>query len=430
MGLNHKAAPLVIDQLLDREYFGMKLGLESISDLLAQLDNPQNNFHSIHVAGTNGKGSTATMMARILEASGRKVGLFTSPHLHAVNERFQINGQFISDHRLNRLAQKIQQLDESRKPAQPLSFFEFITALAFLYFSEEAVDVAVIEVGLGGRLDATNVLLPQVSVITSIAHDHEKYLGNKLEDIAAEKAGIIKPQVPVVCGGLKTAALKVIEQVAAEQQAPLVCVDAPASSQQGSFNLDQWEDLWVPLLGENQLHNGAIAVRAVQQYEQQLSCQQRLPRQAYYRGLAASTLPARMEIIHRCPLVLIDGAHNPAALTALIKTCQQIFSGKRIHCLFGAMNDKNIDAMLQTLKIESIQLYLTQPKLQRAAAVELLEQHVRKLGATAVSYADSETAMSQLMADFTSEDILLVTGSLFLVAEVRQWMQAYRQRAA
>ena len=262
------------DNLIDREYFGMKLGLDKIRKILSRLNHPEKKFRSIRVAGTNGKGSTAIMMARILQAGGLCTGLFTSPHLQRVNERFQINGRLISDARLNELAGAVESVDD---PEDHLTFFEFLTAIAFLYFAQEKVDVAIVEVGLGGRLDATNVLRPDVSVITSIAHDHEKHLGKTLEQIAAEKGGIIKEGVPVVCGEMSPPVRRVLEQMA--KGTSIQFVDPPKIHADGTFSTGSFNNLWIPTLGQGQVQNAVVAVHAVQTFLKKNRMGSLLPRQ-------------------------------------------------------------------------------------------------------------------------------------------------------
>lgn len=404
-----------ISELCDREYFGMKLGLKKIRRVLKRLGNPEKRLLAIHVAGTNGKGSTATMIARILEAADLKVGLFISPHLDQINERFQINGTTISDDRLNELVSQVEAADETG--GGRLSFFEFMTIVAFLYFAEAGVDLAVIETGLGGRLDATNVIRPLVSVITPISYDHEKHLGAKLEQIAAEKGGIIKRRVPLVCAPQVPRVKQVLRRLAKHKAAPLHFAESPQLASDGHFRLDGFRNLWTPNLGRFQAVNAAVAVKAVQELVPQF----RVSRRAVQDGLASTYLAGHMEIIQRNPLIVLDVAHNPAAIESLVESSRDLFRGRRIHCLFAAMKDKNVRGMLQQLrKMEPI-LYVTRPHMQRAMPAAELVAVANKEGLTAQAFENTSQALDALCAQLSPRhDALLITGSLFLVAEVRR----------
>jgi dihydrofolate synthase/folylpolyglutamate synthase len=409
---------LFLRDLLDREYFGMKLGLEKMRTLLARLDHPEKKFHSIHVAGTNGKGSTAVMIARILEAGKYKVGVFTSPHLQHVNERFQINGYPITTSRLASIAKEVQKHDFSK---ERISFFEFMTAVAFLYFAEEKVDVAVVEVGMGGRLDATNVLKPEVSVITSVAYDHEKHLGRKLEHIAAEKGGIIKEDVPLVCGESSPPIRKVLAKMA--KNTSIEFVDAPQMHHDGTFSSGSFQKLWIPTLGPGHALNASVAVAAVQAFAKRCCGRSVLPRSAFYRGLASSVIPGRMEIVRRRPFVILDGAHNPAAVENLVATCRQTFRNRRIHCLFGAMADKDIAAMIKQLHALGGDLHVAAPQMKRAATSSDLNLCAQRYDWRAQEHTDCQSALKQILKSLDPSEALVVTGSLFLVGEARAYLR-------
>lgn len=409
-----------LDDNLDREFFGIKLGLDNIRSFLEILNHPEKSFPSIHVAGTNGKGSTSVMIANILRAAGLRVGLFTSPHLESIRERFQINGEMIAEKRLEKLWNRLKALDQGRQ--HELSFFERVTALAFLYFAEEAVDVAVIEVGLGGRLDATNVLQPAVSVITSIAHDHQRHLGARLKEIAYEKAGIIKPHAPVVSAPQPPSVKQVLRQVAKKQGASLHFVEKPESFSDGTFSIPGFSKIWLPMLGSCQNSNAALSVAAVEQFRY-------IPRQAYYQGLASSFIPGRMEIVQRRPLVLLDGAHNRAATDQLVSDCRRLFGNRQLHCLFGVMSDKDVGAMLKSLRklsesdaTQSPMLHVTAPEMDRAMPVERLSAEAKKRGWGVRAHRTCRGALSEILEELAPQEALVVTGSLFLIAEAKKYI--------
>ncbi len=405
-----------MNDLLDREYFGMKLGLRKIRRILSRLDHPEEKFSSIHIAGTNGKGSTATMVARILEAGHYRVGLFTSPHLQQLNERFQINGEKIASEELDRLAEEVQAVDED---SDPLSFFEFITVMAFLYFAHKKVDVAVIEVGLGGRLDATNVIQPDVSVITGISLDHQRHLGSTLEKIATEKAGIIKTGIPVFSSERRPHIRRVLSKVARQKKTKICFIDEPECHNDGTFSWEHFRKLWVPMLGNGQALNAALAVAVAEAFLQQHAEWPLLSHTSVYRGLASAMIPGRMEIVHRSPFVFLDGAHNEAAVDHLVATCRKTFKKGKIHCLFGAMGDKDFPLMLKRLHRLGGELHVTAPKMKRAVPAQKLVAAAASQGWPAQQYKDCRTAVRTLLGKLKANDTLVVTGSLFLVGEAR-----------
>ncbi len=415
----------LLNDLLDREYFGMKLGLENIQAMLERLDNPQDSFRSIHVAGTNGKGSTSTMIARILEAGHYKVGLYTSPHLQHLSERFQINGHKISRQRLTALAERINAVNTGKSH---LSFFEFMTVIAFLYFAEESVDVAVIEVGMGGRLDATNVLSPDVSVITEIAYDHQEHLGKRLQQIAQEKAGIIKEQTPLVSGVTNVKLRKFLQRKADALGAPTLFVNEPTLHRDGSFSWGGLHKMWIPTLGHGQVLNACVAVAAVQAFED--SEQSVLPPTVYHRGLASAVIPGRMEFVRRSPFIVLDGAHNPAAIQHLVETCQEIFKKRRIHCLFAAMADKDIAMMLSHLRPLTNEIHVTETQMKRTASQGAITKKAELHGFRVKGYPNCQAALRHLSKKLLPDEALLVTGSLFLVGEARSYLNSRAAVAA
>ena len=365
------------------EKFGINLGLDRIKLLLEHLDNPHLKFKSIHVAGTNGKGSTCAMIASILKEAGYKVGLYTSPHLFQYNERIKINGKDISDKEFAEGLARIKRI--SRK--EPGSFgrptvFEALTALAFWYFAKKKVDYAVVEVGLGGRLDATNVITPLASVITNIDLEHTAILGRTPAKIAAEKAAIIKPDVPVITAEDKSEALKVIKYQAEKKGSLLIQVKS------------EGEGLKSGLLGEHQKTNAACAVAAVKLAG--ISVGQR----AVLDGLKRVRWPGRFQVIKKKPLTIIDGAHNPAGARVLTGALGSRFPGKKFTFIVGTQKDKDARAMIREFERSADKIIIT--RSSNNAASDLVAG-VKPIG------------LSQALEASAASD-RVICGSLFLAA--------------
>ncbi len=379
-----------IDWLFSTQHRGIKLGLDNVRHLLAALGEPQNQLRFIHVAGTNGKGSVCAMIDSICRRAAIKTGLFTSPHLVRFNERIQINGLPINDLSVIRGIHRIQALiDEERHP----TFFEITTALAFEYFRSNGVDLVVLETGLGGRLDATNVVIPVVSVLTSIDIDHQQWLGCTLRKIAAEKGGIIKPNVPIVSGPQFTEVRAVLERIAAAQAAPILYVEGPV------------EGLSIGLAGSHQRMNAAIAIEAIRKAGIHVSPS------ALKEGLANVHWPGRFQRINE--RIYLDGAHNPAAAKCVVETWRERFGGERATIIFGGLSDKDLRGIINTLSSLAARFLLVPVRSPRAASPADLEPFVPKY-IPAVRCTSPEQALSR--AD-SFEEPILVTGSLFLVGE-------------
>ena len=379
-----------IDWLFGTQYRGVKLGLENIRALLKAMGEPQDALRFIHVAGTNGKGSVCAMVDSICRTAGIKTGLFTSPHLIRFSERIQINGLPIDDADfvlgINRIRTLI---DEERHP----TFFEITTALAFDYFRSQGVDLVVLETGLGGRLDATNVVHPLVSVLTAIDMDHQKWLGATLGEIAAEKAGIIKPGVPIVSGPQFAEVRSVLEQIAAKLSAPISYAEIPVN------------DLSIGLAGSYQRLNAAIAVSAIRQARIQASPE------ALKEGLANVYWPGRFQRIEE--RMVLDGAHNPAAAKCLVETWKECVGPERATVIFGGLFDKDLQGMILALSPLAARFLIVPIRSQRAAPPADIERYVPKpLSATRCA----SVAQALDLAGRLSERVL-VTGSLFLVGE-------------
>lgn len=368
------------------EKFGINLGLERITALLDKLNDPQNRFRSIHVAGTNGKGSTCAMIASILQEAGYKVGLYTSPHLFDYTERIKINGRNISQRDFT-LGLKL----VKKASAQPPTVFEALTAVAFWYFARQKVDYAVIEVGMGGRLDATNVITPLVSVITNIDLEHTAILGRTLAQIAVEKAAIIKPQVPVVTAEAKPEALQVLKYQAEKNGSVLIQVSS------------QGEGLQSGLLGEHQKSNAACALAAVR------IAGIEVPKQAVLAGLKKVKWPGRFQVVRRRPLTIVDGAHNPAGAVVLARTLEQLYPGKKFTFIFGTQQDKDSPEMLSTLRPLAERLIITHSSHQNAANKD------------SVGIAEA--------LKLSKKNDRVITGSLFLVADALKLLTARPARS-
>ncbi len=430
----------------DREYFGQRLGLDRIREVLSRLGNPQDKFPSIHIAGTNGKGSTAAMIASVLEESGLRVGLFTSPHLEDFCERIQVwekspQGRIlITPEDVLRYETEI---SRAASAEDPLTFFEVSAAMAFLHFEAKQVDVAVLETGLGGRLDATNVVTPAVSVITTIGLDHMAHLGNTIGAIAREKAGIIKPGVPVVIGRMPAEAKAVLVEVAHQLQAPLTEVQQ-----------DRLPDDWqVGLAGEHQRDNAALALTVIdiinsvatgpvtsENFFRFRSTHPLLgPSASLSVGvtlrsadkvslvppvikLALSNIhwPGRLETVSEKPWILLDGAHNPQAMKAVREHLEKTLKGRKLIVLFGAMADKDIAGMLRELAPVVSEIVVTAPPLKRAANPDDVGRIARGLGFRTAVVPDVFAACESIRSRLNPDDALLMTGSFFLVGEVRK----------
>lgn len=414
------------ERLYELQQFGIRLGLDTISSLLSELGNPQERIPVLHVAGTNGKGSVAAITASILQAAGIRVGLYTSPHLLDFPERIQVQGLCIPEDRVVDLFNAIQALPSFSVPP---TFFEVATAMAFRYFAEERVDIAVLEVGLGGRFDATNVCRPIGTVITNIAFDHEKHLGSSLEAIAFEKAGIVKRNVPLVMGPVDPSVAAVLEEQARQKQARTFRFGGEfrsISRASGAFDVigihHQYVNLHCALEGEHQAVNAACAVALL---EACVAPRIRIPERAVRRGLAQVSWPGRLERLRRHPEILCDGAHNPAAADCLKIHLQARLSeeqGRRLILMIGMMQDKNLSAFLKALVPLADVVILTRIKSPKAATVHALKEALPVIAHPAYERAAPEAAFDLATGLASDNDLICVTGSLFLVGHVKSLM--------
>ena len=401
--------------------------LERMRELMVLLGSPEQKYPILHVAGTKGKGSTSALMAAALTAAGKKTGLYTSPHLQDYVERIQIDGRPVSHAGLVELVEHV-------KPhvavVPQLTTFEITTAISLLYFAQQNVDAAVIEVGLGGRLDATNVVTPRVSIITSLSYDHMAVLGNTLALIAAEKAGIIKPGVPVVSSPQNEEALAVLEGVAKEQHAPLTLVGRDVVFEAGEHSLDgqtltimdrrsptpisKSVILRIPLLGQHQVANAATAYAALEISGLNVTDD------AIRKGFAGVTWPCRFEIVRREPPVILDSAHNQDSFEKLVQTLEDYFPGRLVLLIFGSSEDKDIAGMLAALKGRLKLVLATKAVHPRAIEPEKIVETANRLGVLAETAASVDAALARALELAASGgEIVLSAGSMFVTAEVK-----------
>jgi dihydrofolate synthase / folylpolyglutamate synthase len=403
-----------IEFLFSLERLGMKFGLENITALCEALGHPERAFQSVHVAGTNGKGSVTVMVETALRAAGHRAARYTSPHLVRVEERFVIDGREVDTSTLQDAVGSVQHAAESLMQrgtlAAPPTFFECATAAAFVLFRDARVDIAVLEVGLGGRLDATNVVHPLVTAITSIDLDHQAQLGNTLASIAREKAGIVKPGVPLVCGPVAAEARRVIEDVCAALGAPVIHVDEPLLAARGLGTVE------LALPGRHQRSNAAVAVAILDQLADQGVA---VSDSAMRTGLTDAVWPARLErLSYRGRDVLLDAAHNPAGARALASYLREIgWSG--VTLLFGAMRDKDAAAMVAPLAPLCARIICTTAPTPRAASASDLASSLRETvgaGLPVLAIDDFAVALDRAVS---TGDRTVGTGSIFLVGPLR-----------
>ncbi|HJX09664.1 MAG TPA: folylpolyglutamate synthase/dihydrofolate synthase family protein, partial [Candidatus Binatia bacterium] len=399
------------------------LRLDRMERALALFNHPEKTFPSFHVAGTNGKGSTAAMLHRILCLGGYRTALYTSPHLVSFTERIRIGDKEISPDEVVALAEEVWRRTLTADVA--LTFFEFVTVMAFVYFARQGVDVAVVEVGLGGRLDATNLATPVVSMITTISKDHEAYLGSDLQSIAREKAGIIKAEVPVVLGALPAEVMDIFSGLACDQHARAFFLGRDFKISLKNKNLfdyiginQEFSNLSLAFRGRHQWNNAAVALGALEVAGGAFPVSGALIRE----GLATVSWPGRFEVMLEWPTVVLDGAHNGEGVKALVETIEDFRQGRRIKLLFASMEDKEWRLMLNMLVDVVDEVVLTRVSVERSADPKQLASHVAGRVPHRVMN-DARQALGFLLADARPEDIVLVAGSLYLLGEVRPVVQ-------
>jgi dihydrofolate synthase/folylpolyglutamate synthase len=420
-----------------------KFDLANITTLCEQLGQPQRAFQSVHVAGTNGKGSTAAMLDSILRAAGLRTGLYTSPHLERVNERIRLNGQEISDadfaSTFTRIHRLIEELLAAGKLAAHPTFFECVTALAFEFFAHAGAQFAVCEVGMGGRLDATNILVPEVAVITQIDFDHENYLGHSIEEIAGEKAGIIKPGARVVSAAEHLIARVVVRHRVAEQYAFLVEIENEfrienVTSHDGCFAFTAISNdsgvsipLTVPLPGRFQVRNALTALAAARMLAERGAP---VDDGAISRGIASTVWPGRLERIATQPEIYLDGAHNPSGAREIAVFWETHLEGRKIVLVYGALRDKAVDEIAGLLFPQASAVILTSPAQSRAISASVLAEMTRHHARQVDVIPDPNLAFERALELASPDDVIFVTGSLYLVGDLRRYWTSRAARSA
>ncbi len=426
------------ERMVHIRYNTTTFDLRRMERLLDAVGNPHQGLKAAHVTGTKGKGSTAHMIASVVSAAGLKVGLFTSPHLVELEERIAIDSTPIDREELRELVGRAYAHIERMKGAGEASaptFFEIMTCLGLLHFQDREVDLAVMEVGLGGRLDATNVITPLVSLITPVSIDHILQLGTRVSEIAAEKAGIIKPGIPVVCAPQAPEALRVIEEAVQHQSAPLYLVGRdvlvrdlevlsfPRVGARFSLRARWWnlEGLEIFLVGGHQVENAAAAVAAVQILrERGLDIRDHDVRE----GLKRARAPARIEVVSTSPLTVLDGAHNVASMRALVAALENNFPPARRVLLFGIAKDKDVEGVLSEILPLVGEVVLTGTGSPRAAPPQELAEKCREIASVAVHVEpDIPGAFSLAKSLVGNSDMLVVTGSFYLAGEIKKMLR-------
>jgi dihydrofolate synthase / folylpolyglutamate synthase len=430
-----------------------KFDLENIRAVCAKLDHPERAFRSVHVAGTNGKGSTSAMLASMLTAAGLRAGLYTSPHLVRINERIRIGNAEIGEQEFAAAFARVRAAIEELLAAGTLlahpTYFECVTAMAFDYFARQNVDLAVVEVGMGGRLDSTNIITPEVAVITRIDFDHENFLGHSIEEIAGEKAGIIKPGAWVVSAAGHPIAAGIVRRRSAEENGRLIEVDsactvselrseggryhfrvatpgfrsanpaAPASLSPSPPELE----IALPLAGRFQVRNALTAIAAARLLGERGFL---ITDAAIEKGLATVRWPGRLERVSERPAVYLDGTHNPAGARELVAFWEEQFPGRRIYLIYGAMRDKAVDEVAGLLFPHATHVILTQSPQPRSISAATLASLTQHLAPSAEVIPEPATALERAIELAAPEDVVFATGSLYLVGDLRRYWSSCR----
>ena len=423
----------------DLQFFKVKLGLDSMNAFLESTGNPQKDLRFVHVAGTNGKGSVSVTLLELLAGAGYKIGLYTSPHLSCVRERFRINERYISEDEFARHAQKIIKTLNRRQ----ITYFEFTTTLALLWFADQQVDLAILEVGLGGRLDATNVITPLVGVITNVSMDHEAYLGNTLEEVASEKAGIIKSGVALVSGAVEDVSREVIRQTCAQKEAPLYFLGrdfhvSPGEDEKFSYQaIDKenlLENLQVNLKGRHQKNNTALALASLELLKDHgFNVSEEIIRKMllkiHWPGRCEYlTLDAKGRLVAETEKTqtdwrryLLDGAHNPDGIKVLREVLERDFSYRRLVLVWASMSDKDIGKTLEGIAPLADHFIFTMPESERSATPEQLAAKLPVGCSASVTLAKTvEEALHLARHESSVADLICIAGSLYLIGRTRQ----------
>jgi dihydrofolate synthase/folylpolyglutamate synthase len=416
-----------LEEMYNLRRFGIKLGLGTIQTLLAELGNPQNSFQSIHIAGTNGKGSVASTLAAVLIAAGYRVGLYTSPHLIRFNERICIDNQPIDDDAVIESYRAVRSVGGLRRQA---TFFEYTTAMALYQFGHSQVDWAVIETGMGGRLDATNIINPEVSIITNISLEHRAYLGNTIAQIASEKGGIIKPNTPVVTGIRQPRALAVIEGIAAHKKAPLFRLTKEFRVRRtpketfSYFGIDNhWKRMQTGLVGDHQIENAALVLSACELINRKSA---KITIEKIRSAMVDNRWPGRLEVVSNDPMVILDGAHNIVAAKTLARYLRSRIKKDDLTMVVGILDDKPYRAMLTILLPVCKRVILTRPRIDRALNPRRLATLAGQIVDQVEIMPEVGTAFRYAINNAKPGETVCVAGSLYVVGEVKEYLEKNR----
>lgn len=394
---------------------GIKLGLRNIKELLHRLGDPQDSFRAVHVAGTDGKGSTCAMLASVLIESGIRTGLYTSPHILEFNERIKVNGEMLTDEELHRYISILRPIvDDMRKDDMQCTFFEVTTAMAFYHFREKAVEYAVVEVGMGGRFDATNIIMPELSIITNISMEHTEYLGDTIEKIAFEKAGIIKKGVPVITIN-SGPALDVIMDVASKTGADVnVAGDVEVLSVNENSTVMRYcgEEYTVGIPGDYQARNAEMVIEAAER----IGCSSRI-RGHLKDGLKKASWPCRLQKIEGIPLI-IDGSHTKVGSKVMADNVAKIYG--KVITVFGVLGDKDIDGVAENIASVSSKIIVTNPRSSRAADITMVEAAVRRYCKDVIVIPDIDEAIGTALKE---KGMVLITGSFIMAEGALKWLK-------
>lgn len=409
--------------------FTKKRGIDRMKAFIKDLGNPQNELKCIHIAGTNGKGSTAAMLSSVLTQAGYKTGLYTSPFIYDFRERMQINHQLIPKEELVRLLEEVLPLTEKfKQEGNPIAEFELITALAFLWFARQKCDIVVLEVGLGGRWDATNCIEKAlVSVITSISLDHTQILGDTAEQIAQEKCGILKQGGNLVCYPMQTdSVIKVIKERAEEKGNTVIMGDIKALAYvkvglEGSVFRYKEEEYYVPLMGMHQVYN---AITVLETLEAIKTKNYKISRQAICQGIARVQWPGRIEVLNQKPCIIMDGSHNVSGIEALMQVLQSI-SRQKLTIVFGMLQDKDYTQALEMIGFYADELILIKPDSARAVPKELLVPLAQKVCKQVKVAGNLDEVFEQVLPQAGKDDLIVICGSLYLIADIKKAFQKY-----
>jgi dihydrofolate synthase/folylpolyglutamate synthase len=412
-----------LDYLYNLQKYGIKFGLSQTSNLLQALGNPHQGRRYIHIAGTNGKGSVASFLNSILQLAGYRTGLYTSPHLVSFRERMQINSQYIPQHRVVELARQIKQ---NQNPQEPPTFFEAVTAMALNYFAQENTEIDIIEVGMGGRLDATNLIQPQISMITNISLEHQEFLGNTLYQVAREKAGIIKPRIPVLSAAKQPGVRQLFASIAQEKGSDFyqLGLDFRVRRFQNGFTYfglqHKLKGLRTNLIGNHQMQNAGLALAACEVLDQM---DWNIGSEHMRQGLQQAQWPGRMQLVQDRPKIMLDGAHNPEAIKVLAQCLNPSLEYQRLILVLGMMADKEIEKMLAQILPRADYAIFTRPVYERALNPEELLSRAKAWDVASHAEQSLPQALEQAQNLAAPEDLILVCGSLFTVGEALEHLQ-------